>query len=270
MTKVAVIGNAGGGKSTLFTVTCLLFAVTCLLPPTAVHAQTATDLSTLALANQLYENGRYPEAAQTYEQLIAQGWHDALIYYNLGNAYYQQPDIGRAILNYERAARLAPRDADIRANLQAAREQITDSITTDQSALNQLTIFARSWLTLNEMALAALALWFSFAACWLVYRRRPIAWWRSLLIVTAVLLLGGIFSLGTRLYLETSRPTGIIVAPEAAVSSSPGEQYPSQFSLPGGTAVHILNQRPQWTRITLSGDRLQGWVPTEAVVTIEP
>ena len=254
----------------LFTGYCLLLTIYCLLLPTAVHAQTSTDLTTLAVANQLYENGRYPEAAQTYEQLVAQGWHDAVIYYNLGNAYYRQEDMGQAILNYERAARLAPRDADIRANLQLAREQLVDQIATDESALNQLTILARSWLTLNEMAVASVTLWFVFAAAWLVYRRRRTAVWRGVVVLTVVLLLGGIFSLGTRLYEETTRPVGIVVAAETAVTDSPDPQAPAQFNLPSGTAVHILEQRPQWTRISLPGGQLQGWVKVGEVTAVEP
>jgi tetratricopeptide (TPR) repeat protein len=256
-------------SQTILTAYCLLLTVYCLLATTAVHAQTTTDLTTLTVANQLYENGRYPEAAQTYEQLIAQGWQDTMVYYNLGNAYYRQADMGRAILNYERAARLAPRDADIRANLQLACEQIVDQITADDSTLNQLTVFARSWLTLNEMAVAAVAVWFLLTACWLVYRRRRTAVWRGLVLLTAVLLLGGIFSLGTRLYEESTRPVGIVVAAETAVSSGPGEQYPDQFTVHSGTAVHILEQRPQWTRITLPGDQLQGWVPVGVVTAVE-
>jgi tetratricopeptide (TPR) repeat protein len=249
---------------------CLLLTVTCLLLPTAVLAQSPTDLTTLAVANQLYENGRYAEAAQTYEQLVAQGFHDPTIYYNLGNAYYKQADIGRAILNYERAARLAPRDTDIRANLQLAREQLVDQMAPDDSTLSRITLFARSWLTLNEMAVAALTLWFLLAACWLLYRRRPTTLLKSLAALTAVLLLGGIFSLGTRLYLETSRPAGIIIAPETAVTNTPGSQQPGQFTLHSGTAVTILDHHPQWTRISLSGDQLQGWVPAGAVTAVEP
>jgi len=245
-----------------------LLSLLIFLLPTAVLAQTATDLTTLAVANQLYENGRYPEAAQTYEQLVAQGFHDATIYYNLGNAYYQQADIGRAILNYERAARLAPRDADIRANLQAAREQLVNHIAADDSVFNQLAIFARSWLTLNEMAVAALTLWFLLAAFSLLYRRRRTTLLKGVVVVTAVLLLGGIFSLAAQLHLETSRPSGIVVAPETAVTSGPGPQYPTQFILHSGTAVHILDQHPQWTRIALPGNQLQGWVPVGAVAAV--
>ena len=265
-------GSRKGAKAQRWislTAYCLLFTVYCLLSATAVQAQTATDLTTLSVANQLYENGRYPEAAQTYEQLIAQGWHNASVYYNLGNAYYRQDDMGRAILNYERAARLVPRDADVRANLQLAREQLVDQIAADESALNQLTIFARSWLTVNEMAVAAVALWFVLAVCWLVYRRQRTAVWRGVVIITAVLLLGGIFSLGTRLYQETTRPVAIVVVGETAVNSSPDPQAPAQFNLHSGTAVHILEQRPQWTLISLPGDKLQGWVEVGEVTAVD-
>jgi hypothetical protein len=200
---------------------------------------------------------------------VAQGFHDPTIYYNLGNSYYRQADIGRAILNYERAARLAPRDADIRANLQIAREQLGNQITADESALSQFATFARSWLTLNELAITVLALWFLLAACWLLYRRRRTSLLKNLLAITAVLLLAGILPLSTRLYLETTRPIAIIVATETAVTSGPGPQYPTQFTVHSGTAVHILKQHPQWIQITLPGDQLQGWVPAGAVTAVE-
>jgi tetratricopeptide (TPR) repeat protein len=170
-----------------------------LLLSTAVFAQTSTNLTTLEVANRLYENGRYAEAAQTYEQLVAGGVQDSTVFYNLGNAYYQQGNFGHAILNYERAQRLAPRDADVQTNLALAREKIVDQYGEDDALLNQLAVWARSWLTLNEMAVAALVLWLFLGGLILLYRRKNSVFVKGLLGVTAVLFLGGLFSLGTRL-----------------------------------------------------------------------
>ena len=81
---------------------------------------------TMQRSNQLYENGRFQEASQTYQQLVDLGVEHENLFYNLGNAYYKSGDLGRAVLNYERARRMAPRDADIRANLDFARSLALD------------------------------------------------------------------------------------------------------------------------------------------------
>jgi Flp pilus assembly protein TadD len=82
----------------------------------------------LTTASQLYQAGQFAQAALAYQQLVDQGYADSALDYNLGNAYYKQGDLGRAILNFRRAAELAPRDADIAANLELARLQAVDKV----------------------------------------------------------------------------------------------------------------------------------------------
>ncbi len=67
-------------------------------------------------ANQKYQEAMYKEAIKLYEAILSGGRDSAAIYYNLGNAYKKQNELGRAVLNYERALILKPRDADIKAN----------------------------------------------------------------------------------------------------------------------------------------------------------
>jgi hypothetical protein len=54
-------------------------------------------------------------------QALAQPPHSADDFYNLGNSYARAGKPGLAVLNYERAALLAPGDADINANLEYVR-----------------------------------------------------------------------------------------------------------------------------------------------------
>ena len=84
------------------------------------------------VADSLYQKGKYPEAAQAYEHLLQEGEH-ADLYYNLGNAYYRMNDIGRCILNYERAALRDPGNSDIQFNLALARTKTIDKIGDDSS-----------------------------------------------------------------------------------------------------------------------------------------
>ena len=47
-------------------------------------------------------------------------------YYNLGNAYFRNDNLGKAVVSYERALKLDPTDADARQNLEFVRSRIQD------------------------------------------------------------------------------------------------------------------------------------------------
>ena len=60
----------------------------------------------------------YDKAILLYEKIIDQGGvRNAKLYYNLANAYLLKEDLGRAILNYRRAAKLDRADLNIQKNL---------------------------------------------------------------------------------------------------------------------------------------------------------
>ena len=77
-------------------------------------------------ANGAYQAKKYNEAADLYEQLLAEGYCSAELEYNLGNAYFRQNELGRAILHFERASLLSPNDGDIRHNLKTAKSKVVD------------------------------------------------------------------------------------------------------------------------------------------------
>ena len=72
-------------------------------------------------ANQLYDAGKSAEAAAAYEKIEPR---TANVHYNLGNAHFREGKLGLAILDYERARRMAPRDPDILANLKFAEQRL--------------------------------------------------------------------------------------------------------------------------------------------------
>ena len=93
-----------------------LLALLCLavgLP--VLHAGSWED------ANAAFASGDYAQAAPLYEKLIERDGPAAARLFNLGNTYAKLNQPGPAVLSYERAALLAPRDADIRANLKLTR-----------------------------------------------------------------------------------------------------------------------------------------------------
>jgi tetratricopeptide (TPR) repeat protein len=76
--------------------------------------------------NYAYSQKNYAVAADEYEAIILSGNEAFEVYYNLGNTYFRNGDYPRAILNYERAARLNPHDEDNLNNLALANSKIQD------------------------------------------------------------------------------------------------------------------------------------------------
>jgi tetratricopeptide (TPR) repeat protein len=71
-------------------------------------------------ANTAYEDGKYEQAKVDYVQMIESHEYSAELFYNLGNAWFKLDDLGRAILNYQRALILHPGFEEANANLQTA------------------------------------------------------------------------------------------------------------------------------------------------------
>ncbi len=259
-------------KRTIHFILPFLILITIFALPLQAQPPAPTDL--LLQGNKLYENGQFVEAANVYQQLVERGLQNSIVFYNLGNAYFKQGDIGRAILNYRRAERLAPRDPDIRANLSLVRAQTVDKIQADNANfLSQWVTLAQNWLTLNEMAVLALALWVVLSGLMITFiflrpgRLRTITLYG---VVALALLLGiGLALMGERMVVEKTRPAGVIVADEVNATSGPGDQYVTEFTLHSGAEVGLIETREHWVRLTLPGNQLQGWVPAEAVEAVQ-
>lgn len=65
-------------------------------------------------ADQAYQANDFAAAIEKYEAILNTEGESADVYYNLGNSYYKEKNIAKAVLNYERALLLNPGDADIR------------------------------------------------------------------------------------------------------------------------------------------------------------
>jgi len=239
-----------------------------------ISMDNSTDVEAVSVANQLYESGSYQEAKIIYEGLIAQGTADSSIYFNLGNTYFMQGDLGRAILNYQRAARLDPRDADIKTNLAVARSSTAELSTSEPvEPIKKVSTFSSAWLTLNETALLALSLWFGLVFLVLTFRQFQPGKIRALvqygLVLTSFMALVTVATLGSRLYTERAQPEGVIVAPVVTVSSSPGEEYATEYRLFSGAEVNLLETRGDWAHLAgTGGDAFDGWIPLDTVETI--
>ena len=192
------------------------------------------------------------------------------LYFNLGNAYLESGDLGRAILNYLRARELSPRDMGIRNNLELARGMTVDRVVAERGPLvESVSYFGHRWATPDELGTGALLLWVATGIAigallvWRVFPlRRVLRAVTAFATVTTAMLLLIVVSMT---YANPHDNTGVVTATSVESVSGPGPQYPEEFTLYSGAQVRLTDSRHGWLRIELPGGELRGWVPSHTV-----
>ncbi len=101
----------------------LLLFLLLLIIPKPSFTESIDPEKIFAGANDAYSSGKFEEAITAYLRIARDKGVSAALLYNLGNSYAAQGDTGKAVVNYNRALRLAPMDRDIRHNLQQVRKE---------------------------------------------------------------------------------------------------------------------------------------------------
>ncbi len=219
--------------------------------------------SIFAQANAQYAEGNYVEAAEQYQQILAES-PSADLYYNLGNAYFKQGELAQSILAYERALRLEPSHKDAAHNLLFAQSRIIDNIEDTQSFFlsNWLkairnTLGLQTWKILSiALFLFALVGFFVFAFNHLLLLRK-IAFYSSLLALSISLVSGiNASSLHQR---DVSQSEAIITQGIVNIKSSPDRSGTDLFTLHEGTKVEISETLGEWCCVHVGN--YTGWMP---------
>ena len=254
--------------------TIAVIALVLFLNVQSVLAQAPGNADLMSTANQIYRTGDHGQAAQAFQQLVDQGINNSALFYNLGNAYFRTGDVGRSILNYLRAERLAPRDSDISENLRVARNMIEDDIPTpDDTGSIRDFVGANTWMTVNELALIAIVLWFLTVGLVILFlvtdRKRWRPWGNYFIVGAGALLAVSSISLVTRMTSEGfDENMAVIVAESVDIVSGPGAQFPADFTLHSGTEGRLVESRGNWTKFVFSDGELDGWVPANAIESV--
>ncbi|HOG75538.1 MAG TPA: tetratricopeptide repeat protein [Candidatus Marinimicrobia bacterium] len=222
--------------------------------------------------NRAYQEENYPEAIRLYESIIARGYESGPLYFNLGNAYYRVNNIGRAILNYERAARLMPNDPNVAFNLQLANLSVKDRVEAPPPFFlfrwyqNILNLFStRGWAVIFSILLLIAA---SSFAVWLnLDLRRLRRGIKSLFIVSGALSIIVALILFQKYRIETASDFGIVLSGTVSSLSAPQAGSTELFIIHEGTKFKILDSDGNWLKIELV-DGKQGWVPSADVAKI--
>lgn len=190
------------------------------------------------------------DAALQYETILAGGFKNGQIYYNLGNTYYRQGELGKAILNYRRAERLMPRNADLHANLRLVKGSTEDKEVSHEIPVAVRRIFF--WFFLlnqNEITMLAISLYVILMALLFVFITLRYAWLKRIIIGFSAGLLVMLVSLGIKIYSEQGVHRGVIITAKCEVRYGPGEEYEPKFEIHNGAECVVEDVKDEWYRV---------------------
>ena len=246
---------------------CLLLLAAALNTALAAGEAAAQSAASglYAEGNDLYRRGEFAAARLRYLASAETDVRDARLFYNLGNACFKDGRLGEAVVWYERARRLAPRDEDVLANLRFVRRIKRDR---EQEGEGGFLYAAYAWPTLGEL-FAALSLslaGLTAAASWRLLRGSGPAVAAALGLCLAGVLLGGAFA-ATRLYQEVTLSEAVVTAPEGQARGGPARDQTPVFVVHEGTKVTVERREGEWVLVRLANG-LGGWLPGELVTVI--
>ncbi|MFC1712861.1 tetratricopeptide repeat protein [Candidatus Poribacteria bacterium] len=221
-------------------------------------------------ANNSYREEKYDDAIQDYEQLINSGLRSANVFYNLGNSYLRTGNKGKAILYYERAFRMRPRDADIRANRRFAQALVEgNSQQSGEQWYRQVFFFFRGFLSANEIALVASVLYFAIMILVILSIRfklqRKVFYYPGAII--CLLLIIVLPSLIGSIHESEFQKKAVIIVEEAAVRFEPNDDATEHFRLYEGAVIQITRSQEGWHQVK-RGDGKMGWLKNTVFVVI--
>ena len=218
----------------------------------------------IEMAATSYSKGNYEKAADLYESVLKHHGISDKVYYNLGNAYFKCDRLAPAILNFERALRLNPGDADARFNLEMCQARIVDKI--DPIGMFLIVRWYHSLgnqLNSNGWAYASIAFFLLFIGCLFAYffaRRR---WLKKSGFFVGLFLL----VLSSLSFVYSAQSSNSITNPDEAilftlsvtVKSSPDKSGTDLFVLHEGTKMKLRSVLGEWSEIELEDGNI-GWL----------
>ena len=222
------------------------------------------DAAVFAKANQEYAAGHYQQAIDGYESLVRANRWNAVLFYNLGNAWFRKGDPGRAILQYERALTLDRQHAEAQANLRLVRDEAR-ALELPKTLVDRYLGFATPT---QYVWTAALAFWIAtFALVLLLLGSRRS---RSTVAIFACALLvfgGTIFAYYTMENGPQGRAVAIVTGKNIEARLATADNSGAVLALPAGSEVKILSKRGEWVYAALPNN-LNGWIPATSVESV--
>jgi tetratricopeptide (TPR) repeat protein len=227
-------------------------------------------------AEAAYRQNSFAESIKLYESEIGKNKQikkeSPELYYNLGNAYFRDNQIAKAILNYERALLLDPGDSDIRHNLRFAKTRIEDKIdSADSFFVNQWIRSIQNLYTANRWAMIGIVLFLILiiaVGSYVISTQitvRKISFYSGIVLL-ALVIIANAFAFKQKNKI-VNRSTGIVMSASVSIHTSPDAHSQELFRLHEGSKVRIKREEGNWFEIVIANGSV-GWLQKKNIEKI--
>jgi tetratricopeptide (TPR) repeat protein len=220
----------------------------------------------IADANEKYSTGDYAASIELYSRVIEEGYESPELYYNLGNSYFKNNKIANAILYFEKAKLLAPKDEKIDHNLRFAQQFVVDEIE-EVPQFFLLSFFKKFAKIFKTDTWAIISLGFfvmTLVSVLVMFFNRMLNRKRLALLISILFFVSSIFSFGmaTKMNDFTTGDNSGIIMSVVTIKSSPDDASTDLFLLHEGIKIDITDNIDGWYEIRLADGRV-GWIKSE-------
>ena len=244
---------------------CLLLAL-----PMLSMAQDVTK-PTKKQGDDAYAAQNYSEAINIYESVLVEQGGSLAIYYNLGNAYYRNNQLGKAILNYERALRIEPADVDSKVNLEFVQTRIKDKVPHDE-----IPFYKRWWnafagiFSIDTWAVLGVIMFVgTLVALFFYFFRNDL---RKITLTSAIICF--LFTILANILAYSLKnvgniPEAVIMDEMVIIKSSPDESGTELMKVHEGLKVKVLDEIKEWVKIEAdNGNKVTGYIKAASLEKI--
>ena len=214
--------------------------------------------------NKYYKETKYAKAIESYSKLVDTGYTALALEYNIGNAYMENNQLGKAILHYERALVLKPNDKAVQYNLDIANHRKLDQFKVLTPFY--LTTLWNNWrdkFTSNQWSYisfgAVIAVMISFLL-WLFLKKRALK--KVFFILAVIIFFVAIVPVSlalARASQEIRTDYGIILVEKAELKQGPDSKSETITNIHEGSKIQILDRIGQFYKVYLPNGE-EGWV----------
>jgi tetratricopeptide (TPR) repeat protein len=222
-----------------------------------VSAQASETTRTFLDGINDYKQENFEAAISAFSKIAASGVNNSKLFYNLGNAYLKNGDLGHALLWYERALRLAPDDPDLKFNYEYALSQLKDEKDSREISIFRILFFWKHLLSTSAVQYAAIFLNLLF---WLIVTVRTLQKKKKILkapsyfalVLTVVFTLTAFYNYYEAAYFKEA----VILPSQVAVRSGLTDGSAELFVLHAGTKVKIEEEHNDFFKIFFSEGKI--------------
>jgi len=211
--------------------------------------------------NEAYSRGDYQQAIARYEELTAAVGFSSGVLFNLANSYAQAGKIGLAVVNYERALRLAPTDSDIIGNLEMVRKE-SGLFVSEAAGADRLFHF----LSLDQWAVFALLVLVGFTFFQAATVKFRLGGKTGAGVRIVCILLFCLAVTGTVIRFQGFKPA-VVIAADARLLISPFTSATSVGAIQEGRLVYPQKNHGPFTYVRDETNR-QGWILSSSLETV--